>query len=217
MFTKDVILSGDCLNVLPTLPERCAQFVLTDPPYLVNYRSRDGRSIPNDVHSDWLVPAFAELFRVLDNDAFCVSFYGWAKADVFLMAFRRAGFRVVGHLMFAKGYASSVRYVRYQHEGAYLMMKGQPKAPQRPISDVVEFKYTGNRLHPTQKPVSALCPLIESFSQPQGLVLDPFCGSGSTLVAANKMGRHYLGIEMDETYYQLAHRRLDRYRAMRQI
>jgi len=46
------------------------------------------------------------------------------------------------------------------------------------------MRYFGNRIHLTQKPVSALVPLIDSFSAPGDVVLDPFCGSGSTLVAA---------------------------------
>jgi DNA modification methylase len=47
--------------------------------------------------------------------------------------------------------------------------------------DVIDMPYSGNKLHPTQKPLAALKPLIEAFSQKQELVLDPFCGSGSTL------------------------------------
>ena len=62
------ILCGDCLSVLPTLPEGSAQFVLTDPPYLACYQSRDGRRVPNDDHNAWLKPAFAAIHRVLARD-----------------------------------------------------------------------------------------------------------------------------------------------------
>ncbi|MGE4482730.1 DNA-methyltransferase [Acidocella sp.] len=67
---------------------------------------------------------------------------------------------------------------------------------------------TGNRLHPTQKPVQALRPLVESFCKPGALVLDPFAGSGSTLAAARDAGRNWLGIELDKTHFATASRRL---------
>jgi DNA modification methylase len=67
--------------------------------------------------------------------------------------------------------------------------------------------YSGNKLHPTQKPVAALKPLIEAFTQKHDLVLDPFCGSGSTLLAAKILNRNYLGIELDAKYHAAATKR----------
>jgi len=80
--------------------------------------------------------------------------------------------------------------------------------PENPVGDVLDWHYTGNHLHPTQKPVEALKPLIASFSKPGELVLDPFCGSGSTLIAARDMGRDYLGIELDKGHHATATRRM---------
>jgi site-specific DNA-methyltransferase (adenine-specific) len=169
--------------------------------------------VPNDDNDAWLKPAFAEMYRVLDRDSFCVSFYvsfyGWPKADRFMQAYRAAGFRVVGHLMFPKRYASSTRFLRYQHESAHLLAKGNPRQPEKPIADVIEWQYTGNRLHPTQKPLSVLLPLAEAFSDPSGTVLDPFTGSGSTLLAAKRLGRSYFGIELDAEYHAIASNRLE--------
>jgi site-specific DNA-methyltransferase (adenine-specific) len=202
------ILLGDCVEQMRTLDAASVDFVLTDPPYLVNYRSRSGQTIAGDDDDGWLVPAFGELYRLMKSDALCVSFYGWNSADRFIAAWRKAGLRIVGHFVFRKRYASSARYVRYQHEQAYLLAKGRPALPEHPIPDVVEWVYTGNRLHPTEKPVQALTPLIRAFTQPGDLVLDPFCGSGSTLVAANALGRRGLGIEIDPKHYGVASHRL---------
>jgi site-specific DNA-methyltransferase (adenine-specific) len=204
----DTLLNGDCIEVMRGLDRESVDFILTDPPYLVDYRSRDGRTIRNDADDRWLKPAFSEAYRVLRRDRFCISFYGWPHADKFMAAWRAAGFRIVGHLVFRKAYASSVRLLRYQHELAYLLAKGSPKQPTCPIPDVIDFRYTGNRLHPTEKPVSALMPLIGAFSQEGSLVLDPFCGSGSTLVAARQLRRHFLGIELDSQYHAIASQRL---------
>jgi len=204
----NTIINADCLKAMPMLPDESINFILTDPPYLVKYKSRDGRSIANDDNDVWLKPAFAEMYRVLADDSFCVSFYGWPSADRFMQAYRAAGFSVVGHLMFPKSYASSTRFLKYQHECAHLLAKGRPKQPLKPIADVLQWKYTGNQLHPTQKPLAVLMPLVETFSEPGGVVLDPFTGSGSSLVAARKLGRSYIGIEMDKRYHAIANRRL---------
>ena len=105
--TLDTILHGDCTNVMRRIADRSVDFVLTDPPYLCNYRSRDGETVRNDRKGDWIYPAFRHIHRVMKPDSFCVSFYGWHKADEFIGAWRRAGFRLAGHIVFQKRYASS--------------------------------------------------------------------------------------------------------------
>ena len=208
----NTVLQGDCIEVMRRLRTGCIDFVLTDPPYLAHYCSRDGRKVANDSDAAWLKPAFSEIFRVLRRDAFCVSFYGWHQADKFIAAWREAGFRLAGHLTFTKRYPSAERFLQYQHENAYLLTKGNPPQPTRRIPDVLAWKYSGNRLHPTQKPLCVLTPLIQTFSRPGDLVLDPFCGSGSTLLAAKLQDRQFIGIELDAAHCGVARDRL-RYRA----
>jgi site-specific DNA-methyltransferase (adenine-specific) len=203
------LAGGDCLRVLPTLTAASVDFILTDPPYLVNYRPRDGRSVAGDDNASWLKPAFTQMYRVLQANGYCLSFYGWPHADRFMEAFRAAGFRPVGHFSFPKGYTSSIGHVRCRHECAYLLAKGNPDRPRNPLADVIDWgENTGNKLHPTQKPVSVLLPIIDTYSAPQGKVLDPFAGSGSSLLAARMLGRRWLGIEIDTKYHAAASRRL---------
>ncbi|HHS9111022.1 TPA: DDE-type integrase/transposase/recombinase, partial [Escherichia coli] len=92
----------------------------------------------------------------------------------FMSAWKNAGFSVVGHLVFTKNYTSKAAYVGYRHECAYILAKGRPRLPQNPLPDVLGWKYSGNRHHPTEKPVTSLQPLIESFTHPNAIVLDPF-------------------------------------------
>ena len=207
------ILHGDCVDVMRTLPPESVDFILTDPPYLVRYRSRDGRTVANDDNARWLKPAFAEMYRLLKPGSLAVSFYGWNRVDLFFDAWKSAGFHVVGHLVFRKRYASSARFFQYRHESAYLLAKGDAPLPADPLPDVLDWTYTGNRLHPTQKPVECLQPIIASFcnrdgGKPRAVVLDPFCGSGSTLVAARDAGCAYLGIELDAGHHRTASERL---------
>src|SRR5437763_1958951 len=134
----NAVTQGDCLTLLPEMAPSSIDLVLTDPPYLARYSSRDGRRVPNDDNEAWLKPAFTEIYRVLKPDRFCISFYGWPNADQFLAAFRQAGFRPVGHLVWPKPYASAERFVRYQHEQAYLLAKGEPPKSAVLIPDVLD-------------------------------------------------------------------------------
>jgi site-specific DNA-methyltransferase (adenine-specific) len=199
---------GECVGLMSQLEAESIDFALTDPPYIAHYRARDGRTVANNDNDRWLRPAFAEIFRLLKEGTFCVSFYSWIQVDRFIAAWRDAGFHLAGHIVFKKDYASSVRFMRYQHEQAYLLAKGDVPRPVEPIPDVIRFAYTGNRLHPTQKPMAALEPLIDAFCAPGGIVLDPFCGSGSTLAAARITGRRFIGIELDPEHYLTASARM---------
>jgi len=204
----DNVIHGDCIEIMRAMPAGSVDFVLTDPPYIARYKSRDERTLLNDDKADWLHGAFKETHRVLGANAFAVSFYGWPKVDLFFAAWKQAGFRIGGHIVFRKRYASKTAFLEYRHEAAFLLVKGNPGMPASPPPDVMDWTYTGNKLHPTQKSIHVLKPLIESFSKPGELVLDPFAGSGSTCVAASRSGRRYLGIELDATHYETAKARL---------
>lgn len=110
--------------------------------------------------------------------------------------------------MFTKIYSFKSAYVGYRHECAYLLAKGRPALPREPLPDVLGWKYSSNRHHPTEKPVTSLQPLIESFTHPNAIVLEPFAGSGSTCVAAVQSGRRYIGIELMEQYHKAGIARL---------
>lgn len=146
-------IQGDCVRVMATFPGNAVDFILTDPPYLVGFRDRQGRTIAGDKTDEWLQPACNEMYRVLKKDALMVSFYGWNRVDRFMAAWKNAGFSVVGHLVFTKTYTSKAAYVGYRHECAYILAKGRPALPQKPLPDVLGWKYSGNRHHPTEKPV----------------------------------------------------------------
>ena len=204
------ILHGDCIEVMGQMPTNTVDFILTDPPYLVNYRDRSGRSIQNDADESWLKPAMAEAYRVLKQDRVAIMFYGWTKIDAFFEAWRSVGFQPVGHIVFRKSYSWKSRFLRYQHEQAFLLAKGRPPLPKKPLGDVIEMPYSGNKLHPTQKPIPALVPLIRSFTLQGETILDPFAGSGSTCAAAALTGRNYIGMEIDDACFERATDRLNR-------
>jgi site-specific DNA-methyltransferase (adenine-specific) len=205
---ENEIIQGDCVQLLKTYPSKSVDLVVTDPPYLVNYKDRTGRTVRNDGGSGDFLTSFSDIYRVLKPDSFCVCFYGWNRVDEFFRAWRQAGFRPVGHIVWQKDYTSSAGFLQYQHEQAYLLAKGSPARPAKPIGDVQPWEYSGNRSHPTEKAVGILRPIIRSFSKPGDIVLDPFSGSGSTAVAAALSGRRYVGIELEAHYCRQARTRL---------
>jgi DNA modification methylase len=209
MFMENEIVQGDCLKVLANLSNDSVDLVVTDPPYLANFRDRLGRTLANDDKPGAVVGAYSQLYRVLKPNTFCVTFYGYPRLHYFVRAWTEAGFDTVGHIVWPKSYASSARFVSVQHESAYVLVKGRPVKPAIPPASVQKtWRYTGNRVHPTEKSVDVLRPLIESYSRPGDLVLDPFSGSGSTSCAAAMVGRRYLGIELESRYCEYARQRL---------
>ncbi len=120
------IICGDCTKVMKDMPSESVDVMVTDPPYGVNYQSRDGRRVLNDDSLQWLERASKEMYRVLKNNSFCISFYGWNKVEHFMKAWKQAGFRPVGHFVFVKDYASNQGFTRFFHEMAYLLAKGEP-------------------------------------------------------------------------------------------
>jgi len=205
----DRVTLGDCVDAMRHLPDECVDLVLTDPPYIVNYCERGGRRIANDDNTRWVYPAFCQAYRLLKDNSFCVSFYGWNHVDTFLSSWRKCGFKPVGHFVWVKTYSSSTGYSKMWHECAYLLVKGRPAKPVNPPPDILAWgKYSGNKLHPTQKPVSALMPIIEAYSKKGDVVLDPFGGSGSTAIASRASERHFVLFEKDEQYFEAARARL---------
>ena len=207
------VIHGDCVSVLPLIPSRSVDFVCTDPPYLVNYRPRDGRKCPGDDSDYWLRPSFRELYRILKPDSFCATFYGWPWIDQFMAVWKECGFRPVSHFTWVKSHCSREGYSRSFHEVGFLLAKGRPPKPAKPPPDVLPWEYTGNTFHTNEKPVVAITPLIEAYSQPHGIVLDPFGGSGTTGVAARSLMRRYILIEKSWSHCKMASRRLDTVRS----
>lgn len=93
-----------------------------------------------------------------------------------------------------------------RYEAIIFATKGRYELPGKRPDDLIACAKVGNQslTHPNEKPVALLEQLIEATTIPGALILDPFAGSGSTLAAAAKTGRQYIGIEIDKQYSKLA-------------
>jgi DNA modification methylase len=202
---------GDCREILPELESETFDLALTDPPYLVSYSGRwgsDWEPIAGDCDPSWVLPVYADLFRVLKPDSMCLSFYGWPQAEIFLSSWRLVGFRPISVFVLVKRRIGLGYFTRAQHEQAYLLAKGRPQKPTVAPSDVLDWETPSVSLHPNQKPVGAISKLLSSFSNESSYIIDPFSGSGTTLVAARMCGRKAVGIEIEKRSCEIAAMRL---------
>jgi len=196
------IYHGDCREILPELPDR-PDLVFTDPPYISSQLGRWGKLETMNGTDDyfWVLPSFREISRVMLPDSFLLSFYGWRNADIFLWTWRACGLSPVSHIIWVKNNWGLGQFTRAQHESAYLLVKGKPK-PAKVISDVLKWEGERNKDIIAQKPINAVTPLLEALGGT--LTLDPFLGSGTTVVACKKLNRRSIGIEIEEKYCEIA-------------
>lgn len=205
---RNQIIEGDSARVLKEIPADSVDLIVTDPPYLVNYRDRDGRTLRNDTNAGGVMPVFQPIARVMKPNSYAVCFAGWSALPQFTSTWEAAGLRIVSQIIWQKSYASRKSFTEYRHESAFVLAKGNPAKPSHPLPSVMDWVYSGNRRHPTEKAVEIIAPLIRCFSKPGDLVCDPFSGSGSTSVAAALNGRDYIGIDIDTKHVATAKTRL---------
>lgn len=189
-----------------------ANLCLTDPPYNVNYTagSENERTIKNDNMADknfyeFLLAAFKNIFKVLDDGAAAYIFHADTEGLNFRSAFKDAGFYLSGVCIWAKQSLVLGRSdYHWQHEP--ILYGWKPTGKHRWYSDrkqttIWNFdRPTKSELHPTMKPVPLVAYPIQNSSMSNCIILDPFGGSGSTLIASEQTGRVCHTIELDEKY-----------------
>lgn len=190
--------------------------IITDPPYGINYVSQTGARIQNDTAPFiwFLYDAFRVLKPGSSGRGTLVCFTRWDVQQVFIDAIRLAGFIVKSEVIWDKvqyGMGDVKSQFAPSHENIIFAVKGKFSFPgHRPKDLITHRKLPGNQMiHPTEKPVPLLADLITAVTKPGDLILDPFAGSGSALVAAKKTGRRFVGIELDELYYERAQQRIE--------
>lgn len=209
------LLHGDCLELMKTIPDNSIDMVLTDPPYGMafqsNYRKEKYSKIKNDSSVEWLDEFSSEAYRVAaDNTAHYV-FCSYHHIDKFKFSLEKY-FKIKNILVWEKNntsmgdlkgdFAPKIEFIIFLQKGRKLINgKRDP--------NIFKFKRTGNKYHPTEKPVDLLEYLLSKFSSENDSVLDPFMGSGSTGVACKNLSRKFIGIEMDSNYFAIAKDRID--------
>jgi DNA modification methylase len=192
---KQTIYLGDCLDILKEIPDKSFDLVLTDPPYDKDF-DLDGfiRSFLTKVKDNGSLITFIfpdDIWKIeIPSYQICVWEELYSPQGRITKKYRRF-FDLI--LWFRKGQDYTFNNLtKYQNRGVF--------------NDYFEDK--NEKQHPYQKPLSLIKKLIKIHSNKNDLILDPFMGSGTTLVAAKLLGRKAVGIDISQQYCEIAKQRL---------
>lgn len=186
-----------------------ANLVVTDPPYNVNYEGSAGKikndNMANDKFYQFLFDAYSCMYQAMADDASIYVFHADTEGLNFRRAFAEAGFYLSGTCIWKKQSLVLGRSsYQWQHEPCLFGWKKSGKHQWysgRKETTIWEFdKPKKNGDHPTMKPVPLIAYPIKNSSMTNCIVLDPFGGSGSTLIACEQTGRYCRTIELDEKF-----------------
>lgn len=194
------VIQGDSAELLKEFPDKSVDLIVCDPPYGMdfqsNYRQIQHDKIAND--KEFPVWIFDEFFRIAKRGVYVFCRWdnlGSVPAPKSVIAWVKNNWSM-GDLLHEHGRQWEA-CLFYPQEGHEFITR---------IPDVIHATRTGNNLHPTEKPIELMKTIIDA--NVGEIVLDPFAGSGSTLVACKQLGRKYIGIELSQKYCDIANERL---------
>lgn len=227
---KCTLYLGDCIEIMDDLGPVDA--VVTDPPYcsgasteatrgsathqgLRSKTMRGGRFQWFDA-DNMTTAGLCTLLRSMcvhapvSDKGSILAFCDWRMVTMLAPTMESAGWRLRNLIVWDKGHFGAGTGFRPRHELILHLSRRSPEFYSQSVGNVISCPRVGrDRLHPTQKPIGLLSELIGVVTPHAGTVLDPFMGSGSTGVAALKLGRSFVGIEASATHYESALRRIE--------
>ncbi|MDE7104946.1 MAG: ParB N-terminal domain-containing protein [Ruminococcus sp.] len=217
---RHTVICGD--SILPEtytalLGDTKVNLVCTDPPYLVNLESTSGKIKNDDLDDEkgyeFLKSAFERFHENMAKDASIYVFYATSKARVFHDAYEDAGFKVGAGLVWKKDRLVLTRTDwKYIHEpiiwgwrkdGKHIWYGDQKQKTVFEFDRIRDSKKDGCG-HPSSKPVPLIAYLISQCTQTNGMVLDGFLGSASTLIACEQLNRICYGVELEPKFVDVA-------------
>ena len=227
------LFNNDCLKVLPTIPDKSIDLILTDPPYGTTQCKWDN-IIPFE-------PMWNELKRIIKDNG-CIALFGsepfssclrtsnikWFKYDWVWQKGQGTDFQLCKYKPLKNYELISIfgKKITYKPQGLIEINKikkakkgsfklGLEKNTNKHIqrfknypTQIIKFK-NERGLHQTQKPIALLEYLIKTYTNENDTVLDFTMGSGSTGVACKNLNRNFIGIEKDEKYFDIAKQRIE--------
>ena len=217
------LYQGDCLEIMGGIKDKSVDLIVTDPPYLMDYQSNRRKKedrfdkIKNDKGNYMLIQDYLEeCHRIMKDNTAIYCFCSWHNIDFFKNEFEKY-FKLKNILVWNKNnhgtgdlkgsYAPKHEFILFGHKGRTLLREKR-------IADVIDCpKISSNKLtHPTEKPQDLLEIFIKQSSDEESIIFDGFMGTGSCGIAAKKLNRNFIGIELDEKYFNIAKNRLENIR-----
>ena len=231
------LLHGDALEILPTFEPASFNAIVTDPPYCsggmtMSERARpasvkymqsrqktrwpefESESMDQNAWAQWTYRWLKECKRVAKDGAPIVIFSDWRQLPLLTTLVQWAGWRWLGVAAWDKTEACRPQMGRFAAQAEYIVWGAKGRLPAKrhvgTLPGVFRHRVEppGKKLHMTGKPLALMEELLQ-IVEPDGTVLDPFAGSGTTLLAARNLGLGSVGIEASQTYYQIARERLN--------
>ena len=209
------IYNGDCLDVMKNIADESVDLIVTDPPYLMDYKSNRRvkmdkfDKIKNDINSyDLISDYFTECHRIMKSNTAIYCFCSWHNVDFFKQEFEKY-FKLKNIIVWNKNnhgtgdlkgsYAPRHEFILFGHKGRVLLREKR-------IADVIDCaKIPSKKLtHPTEKPQELLEIFIKQSSDENDIVYDGFMGTGSCGLVANRLNRKFIGVELDVNYFNVA-------------
>ena len=222
------IINENAIEFMKALGNESIDLIVTDPPYKITARGNAGNSggmmqkklsmqgkifKHNDIKPIDYIP---EFYRLLKDGSHCYIMTNHVNLQEMLNVATECGFHFIKSLVWNKGNKIMGRFYMSQFEYILFFRKGKGKKINKcGTADILNVpnKKTkdenGKNLHDTEKPVELMKILVENSSQVGELVLDPFVGVGATAIACKELDRQYIGVELDEHYYNIAVNRID--------
>ena len=222
------LLNDNAIDVMKKMKDESVDLIVTDPPYKVTARGNAGNSggmmqkklsmqgkifKHNDIKPIEYIP---EFYRILKDRSHCYIMTNHVNLQEILNVATECGFKFIKSLIWNKGNKIMGQYYMSQFEYILFFRKGKGKKINKcgtaDILDIPNKKTKGEdgkNLHDTEKPVELMKILVENSSQENEIVLDPFLGVGATGIACRELNRNFLGIELDEHYFEIAKNRIE--------
>jgi DNA modification methylase len=224
------IYHGDCLDTLSAMKDSglLVSCVFTDPPYCSGAhesakRTKRAAMTPESITArpiidsdsmgtlgyEWITRRwFWYARRLVVPGGHLACFTDWRMSPSVQLMLETAGWRLTNCVVWNKGYPGLGSGFRAQHELVIIASNGQPQWYSYDFGNVITVMRLTDTDHPHEKPIELLEKLLLTCTPTNGVVLDPFMGSGTTLAAAKRLGRKAIGIEVEERYCEIAATRL---------
>lgn len=231
MNVKYKLYNNDCVKLMGKMKSESIDLIITDPPYKttkrgISKKTTTGGLVRSELgkqgkifkHNDIKPQEYiAELYRVLKEGSHCYIMTNHVNLQEILNTATECGFHFIKSLIWDKGnkimgqcYMSQFEYILFFRKGKHKKINNCGTSDILSIPNKKTKDENGKNLHDVEKPVNLMKVLVENSSNKGDLVFDPFMGIGTTGIACVESDRNFIGIEIDENYFNIAKNRIEK-------